>query len=147
MSATAEQIARLRRMVAEPSRDTYSDDVLAEYIEDHEVRDRYGEPPRTPLGVANSSWTATYDLNAAAADIWEEKASAWADAFDTSIDGASLSESEVYRQYLQMARRYRSRCRVRSAPMLSRRDEAMRHGLRQGEGADANDFFPDGLAE
>ena len=46
MSATAEQIAKLRRMVAEPSGSAiYTDDVLTEIIESHPIPDSNGSIP------------------------------------------------------------------------------------------------------
>ena len=41
-SATAAQIARLRRMVAEPTEDPYDDDTLAAYIERYPLLDERG---------------------------------------------------------------------------------------------------------
>ena len=80
MTASAAQIAQLRRMVAEPATTTYSDAALQGYIEAYPLLDQRGEPPYTydyatpPAQVANPEWIATYDLHAAAADVWEEKA-------------------------------------------------------------------------
>lgn len=148
MSATAAEVARLRRMVAEPTNTTYSDEDIADYIERHPKRDRYGEPVQTTLGLDNSLWTATYDLNAAAAEIWDEKAAALADTFDTSIDGAALSEAQLYEHACKQARRYRSYSGVRSAPMISRHDEDARHRYRAGwETEDTEDVILDGLSE
>ncbi len=42
MAASAEQIARLRRMVAEPTTATYTDDDLAAYIAAHPLMDANG---------------------------------------------------------------------------------------------------------
>ena len=133
MAASAEQTAQLRRMVAELTPETYSDSALAAYLEAHPVRDRYGEPPYTTLGLDNASWVATYDMNAAAADVWEEKAAALACAYDVNADGADMKRSQLHKQASSMARTYRARSGVRSAPMLSRRDESERHCRRYGE--------------
>ncbi len=89
MTATAAQIAQLRRMVAEPTDATYDDMALAGYIEAH---DR-GE--------------AGYDLHAAAADIWEEKAAALAGNMDFTADGATHHLSQQYQQAMAQAELHR----------------------------------------
>lgn len=96
MAATAAQIAQLRRMVAEPTGATYTDEALAGYIEAH------------GLGEAG------YDLHAAAADIWDEKAAALAANFDATADGASLHLSQQYQQAMAQAQAHRNR----SAPAM-----------------------------
>lgn len=116
MGATAAQIARLRRMVAEPTEDTYDDDALADYIESHPCMDERGEMPYSwdmtttpPSQDANEEWNPTYDLAAAAAEVWEEKAAVLAEDFDTNADGANLSRSQAYEQAMKQARWWWSR--------------------------------------
>ncbi len=116
MGATAEQIAQLRRMVAEPTQATYSDAALAAYIERYPRLDERGQEPYTwntatqpPTQEANEGWIPTYDLCAAAGDIWEEKAGALAAAFDFQADGGSYRRSQAYQQAMAQARHYRSR--------------------------------------
>jgi len=115
MTATAAQIAKIRRMVAEPTVTTYLDADISAYIEAYPLMDERGEQPYTfssatpPAQVVNTNWIATYDLNAAAADIWEEKAAAVADLYDFNADGGSHSRSQKYEQYMKNARSYRSR--------------------------------------
>lgn len=48
----------------------------------------------------------SFDINAAAADIWRRKASHYATAFDFSTDNHSVSRSQVYQHCLEMAQRY-----------------------------------------
>lgn len=131
MTATADQIAQVRRMVAEPDVITYWDTLIQGIIESYPLPDENGEEPRIPIVdmvrpvvmtayqdeldlVANPDWIATYDLNAAAADIWEEKASGVVGNFDFSADGGNYSRSQVYMQYMKQARHYRSRQSVRT---------------------------------
>lgn len=82
MAATAAQVARLRRMVGELTDLTYSDDDLEGYIERYPLEDARGEAPQVESTTVpgtleeNADWTATYDLHAAAAEIWQEKAAA-----------------------------------------------------------------------
>jgi hypothetical protein len=116
MTATDAQIAQVRRMAAEPTTDTYSDDLIADYIERYPHIDEQGERPYTlssdapPIQVANTNWIPTYDLHAAAADIWEEKAAVPAQDFDFSEDNiGSYKRSQVYEQYMKQCRFHRAR--------------------------------------
>lgn len=111
MTVAAADIARLRRMVAEPTTTTYSDSVLTETIERYPVVDADG------LAPDDDDWTATYDLSAAAADVWGEKAAALATAFDFTADGGSFSRSQMVKQAQTMASYYRSRRYARSVLM------------------------------
>lgn len=112
MSASTDQIFELRRRVAEPT-DTrgWTNARLAVYIERYPLVDALGRYPTRPNGAnppaleANPFWTATYDLNAAAADIWDEKASALAENYDR--DGAS--RSQAYDHAVKRARYFRAR--------------------------------------
>lgn len=112
MTATAAQIVQLRRMVAEPTIDTYGDHDLAAYIEAYPLLDAAGMAPD------NGAWTPTYDLHAAAADIWEEKAATFAASFDFSADGASYHRSQQYQQMMQQARYHRSRRSPRTGTLI-----------------------------
>jgi len=133
MTATAEQITRLRRMAGETNSSTYADADLQGYIERHPMIDAAGQSPwlsiQTPTGAPdNPDWTATYDLNAAAGDIWDEKAAALAPHYDFNADGGQYSRSQAYQQAMAMARHYRSRrspktITMRSAPWPSGEDE------------------------
>ena len=84
MTATAAQVTLMRRMIAEPTVTTYSDSDIRGYIERYPLMDGLGNVPyvesETTPGTLeiNADWIATYDLNAAAADIWAEKAAALA---------------------------------------------------------------------
>lgn len=116
MAATAGQVARLRRMVNEPDDTTYDDDAITEYIEAYPLIDERGEQPYTwdtstdpPTEDENEDWIPTYDLNAAAADVWEEKAAVPAADYDFSADGGRYSRSQVYEQAMKQARYYRAR--------------------------------------
>ena len=112
---TAAQIAQLRRMVAEPTITTYSDALLTTYIEAYPHLDEQGELPYTlssdtpPTQEVNDDWIPTYDLHAAAGDIWEEKAAAIANLYDFSADGGNYSRSGQYEQYMAQARNHRAR--------------------------------------
>lgn len=115
MSASAEQIAKVRRMTGEPTDVTYTDADVRGYIETYGLVDENGESPRVPSTtlpgqmMANPDWSPTYDLHAAAADIWEEKAALLAVDFDFDADGASFKRSQPYDQAMKQARYHRSR--------------------------------------
>lgn len=125
-AVTAAQIAQLRRMVAEPLTTTYSDALLTTIIESYPTLDENGEAPRIPAVdsshavtitvdmdvtdlVENDDWIPTYDLNAAAAQIWEEKAAVPAADFDLNVDGGNYTRSQVFEQCMKQARYYASK--------------------------------------
>ena len=120
MAATAAMIARVRRMSAEPTTTTYSDSDIKTTIETYPLVDERGEEPYTytsdspPEHDANEDWIPTYDLNAAAADIWEEKAGLLAGGYDFSADGARYDRSKAYEQAMRSARYYRSKRSLRT---------------------------------
>jgi hypothetical protein len=126
MAATAAQKAQLRRMIAESTATTYTDAMLATYIETYPVTDARGEYPwvestTTPGTLeANDDWTATYDLNAAAADLWAEKAASVAAQFDFNADGGSFNRSQKYQFAMAQSRYYRAR---RAAKTITARPE------------------------
>lgn len=134
MTATAAQIARVRRMVAELDDSTYSDTDIQAYIEAHPLEDARGEAPfiesvTTPgtLGE-NPDWTATYDLNAAAAEIWAEKAGILAQDYDFDADGGQYSRSQPYKHAMEQARHYRSRRSIRT---ITQRPEPLAQGYEE----------------
>jgi hypothetical protein len=118
-------------MVAEPTVTTYTDVLIQGYIEGYPLTDENGEEPKIPIRDmvrpvvivayqdvldlgANPDWIATYDLNAAAADIWEEKAAAVASDYTFSADGGHYLRSDVYEQFMKQARHYRSRASIKT---------------------------------
>lgn len=124
-SVTAAQIATLRRMVDEPTTTTYSDDLLTTFIEAHPVMDELGNMPYTwttatspATKVVNVGWIPTYDLNAAAGDIWSEKAAALAKEYSFSADGGNYQVSEKLNQAQRMASYFQSRRSMRVIPIV-----------------------------
>ena len=117
-------------MVAEPTTATYSDALITTYIEAYPVIDERGQMPYTftatvpPTQEENPEWIPTYDLNAAAADIWQEKGAALAGQYDFSADGGNYSRSQAYEQAMKQVRFYRARRRPASAMMVKYPDEA-----------------------
>jgi hypothetical protein len=123
MAATAAQIAQLRRMVAEPTTATYSDAILTTYIETYPHIDQFGESPLDAYGEANADWTATYDLAAAAADVWQEKAGAVASKFDFAANGGQYTQSQQYEQMMKQVRYYRARRMPTTATLVKSPEE------------------------
>lgn len=121
MAATAEQIIRLRRMAGEENSNDYSDALLAGFIERYPLVDALGNDPwevdttTDPVSVTtNDEWSATYDLNAAAADVWSEKAGGLAGNFDFSAGGQTFNRSQAYEMYMKQSRYYRARRAVKT---------------------------------
>ena len=64
----------------------------------------------TDQGGSAYYWTGhTYDLDAAAADIWRLKAANVANLFDFTTDGHSIKRSDKRKEYLAMADYYQNR--------------------------------------
>jgi hypothetical protein len=96
--------ADVRRKCALSASDTtYTDTVVDGIIETYPLVDAEGYDPD------DASWTDTYDLNAAAAAIWEEQAAALADEFDFNADGGSHSASQKYKNAIKMSRHFAAR--------------------------------------
>ena len=56
----------------------------------------------------------TYDMNAAAADVWTQKASHYAEAYDFSTDNHRLNRSQIIQHCLTMAKYYAQGMAVQS---------------------------------
>ncbi len=96
-------IDQLRRMVAEPTQDTYSDALLSAALTRYPLADAAGVLP------SSTAWAGSWDFNRAAADVWDEKAAAVAADFDFTADGGSYQRSQAHAQMLGMARLFRAR--------------------------------------
>lgn len=113
MTATAAMIARLRRMVNEPTdAGGYTDEVLTDAIETYPLLDADGNDP------SDSDWTANYDLHAAASQVWEEKAGVVAVDFDFGADGGTYQRHQVYQQYINQAHYHAARRSTGTGEML-----------------------------
>lgn len=96
-------IGRVRRMTGEQFNTSYTDAEIQTIITQYPLVDSEGFSPD------QINWTPTYDLNAAAASIWEEKASGRTQNFDFSADGGSYQRSQSYEMAMKQARHYRSK--------------------------------------
>lgn len=116
MTVTAAQIAQIRRLVAEPTASTYTDALLEDIIELYPTIDERGTQPYywvqgsgVPTQTTNANWIPTYNLNLAAAQIWDEKAAAISNQYDFKADGGDYSRSQAYKHASEQAKYYRSR--------------------------------------
>lgn len=111
-----------RRMVAEPTDATYDDPTLIAYIQKYPLADLNAEEPfitefmngAQEVHYVNPLWIPTWDFNAAAADVWQEKASALADRIDFDADGGRYSANQRYTNAQKQVAYYRSRRAARS---------------------------------
>jgi hypothetical protein len=120
-------IGRLRKMVAEADEATYSNGDLEERIKACKLPDRRGENPdylrvwplnSQPRYATNPDWIGTYDLHAAAAEIWAEKAAAIAAcSFDFRTDAGSYDKSQKYDNYIRMANWHKARRMIKPIRM------------------------------
>ncbi len=116
MTATTAMRAELRRMIDEPEEATYDDDALDLYIERYPAIDVLGTTPvkvdystEPPTLSVKDEWIPTYDLHAAAADIWLEKSATVAEDYTVTADGSTLKRSDVQKQYKEQSRIHRGR--------------------------------------
>lgn len=131
MTATAAMRNQVRRWVNELTTANYSDDQINDYIEKYPLLDERGELPyewnpttTPPSKMMNGSWVPTYDLHAAAADIWEEKVAAVVgESFDFSADGGNFSRSQSYEQMAKQVRYHRARRSTKTSTMIKFPDE------------------------
>jgi len=101
---TSAMLEAVRRMTAEPVTNWgYLDADLTTILERYPLPDSDGLAPDAVL------WAGNWDLNRAAADIWEEKAATVAADFDFAADGGDYKRSQVYAQYMGIARSFRAR--------------------------------------
>jgi hypothetical protein len=98
MSASETDIATVRRRINEPTDAQFVDDDIASVIETRPLRDADG------LGPTDAGWDESYDLAAAASDLWAEKAGARTDGYDFDADGGSFKRSQSFDQCMKMSR-------------------------------------------
>ncbi len=74
------------------------------------------------LGTAYYLTSRAYDMDRAAADLWDAKAAAVASRFDVSTDNHDLKRSQLVQHYRDMAASYRRRAPAQTSERL--RDDA-----------------------
>ena len=132
MAVTDADVLRVRAMIAEVSASSaVTDDAITEAIKRYPREDARGEAPfvestTTPGTLTrNPDWMATYDLHAAAAELWEQKAAALAADYDFSADGGNYHRSQAWDQAMRMARYHQAR---RSPTTITQRPEPLGRG-------------------
>lgn len=130
MTVTAEMVATVRRLVNESGTDTYSDTDIENIIKKYPMMDELGKEPyywtttsTVPTKTWNTDWIPTYNLNYAAADIWDEKAAVLAGLFDFSADGGTYTRSQGYNQAVSMSKFYRGRGSIKTITLIKKPDE------------------------
>ncbi len=108
MTVSADNLADLRRLINEPTTTTYSDAILTRLLEQYPTVDDTGKE------TGEDGWVAGYDLNAAASDIWAEKASLVQMYYDFQADGARYSQSQLYEMAMDKSRYHAARRKVSS---------------------------------
>jgi len=103
MTPSADNISQLRRMINEPTDSPYTDVILTTYVEAYPLLDSEGRE------TGDTDWVESYDLNAAAADIWSEKASLVLMYYDFSADGGKYTQSQLYVMAMDKARYHQAR--------------------------------------
>lgn len=96
--------------------ESYEDEAIALVIERYPLVDRFGTPALVwdrsqtpPTSSEHPNWVPTYDLNAAAADIWGEIAAGYVGDFDFSTNDQRFDRSQKHEQAMAQVRYYRSR--------------------------------------
>lgn len=132
MAQSSSTIARLRRMTGRAADDaTWTTELLTETIEQYPVADEHGRDPD------HYAWEATYDLNAAAAEVWDAVVAELAGLFDFSADGGSFSQRQQYENAKERAAYYKAHRKSRSVKVRSSRPYVQNtdHGI--------NDYDPE----
>ena len=128
MTATASMRFQVRRWTNEPDESTYTDALLSSLIECYPLQDERGVDPYyydtttdPPTQVATRGWYPTYDLHAAAADIWDDKAAALGETIDRPhqqpINGYN-KETQPRDFALAQARYHRSRRAAQTGKLI-----------------------------
>jgi len=139
MSVSTSEVRRVRRMIAETSATSaFSDADIAAAISRYPREDARGEAPfrktKTASGALapNPDWMPTYDLHAAAAELWEIKAADLAANYDFAADGGTYHRSQAVDHAMRMVRWHQAR---RSPTTITLRPEPAASGM---EGGDAS---------
>jgi hypothetical protein len=105
-------------MTAEPrSSDPYNEDGYSDTELQTRLDELYALVDADGRQPGDEDWTPTYDLNLAAADIWQEKAGRVAYEFDYSSLGSSHGRTGKYNHAMRQARHFRSYSRLKTIPI------------------------------
>ena len=131
MTATATQIAEIRRLVNEPTDSVYTDNLIKAIIENYPKIDELGTDPYYYVYVdgvqtktTTTGWIPTYDIYAAASQIWYEKAATFAGSFDFNADGGDYTQSQEYTHAKSMGDNFMARSSIKTIHQFVAIDEA-----------------------
>lgn len=108
MTVSSFDLSKLRRMINEPTTTIYSDADLTTYIEEFPLMDSNGKES------GDTDWVEAYDLNAAASEIWSEKASLVQAYYNFSADGGRYDQNQLYESAMDKSRYHAARRRASS---------------------------------
>ncbi len=94
---------RLQRMTAASTEPVICQQDLLDILMGCRLADAEGRAP------GNDDWDGSYDMNLAAAEVFEAKAAAVSADFDFAADGASYKRSQKVDHFLGLAKSYRSK--------------------------------------
>jgi len=117
---TPDVVARLRRMVAEPTTVIYSDEILRDILKQFPTARRVAADTLIVNG-SNALSVVVWDVHAAAAQIWEEKIAALVvqGSYDIVADGQTLNRDQKLRQYRAQLAYHQARRRVKSVKITA----------------------------
>src|SRR5262245_37489767 len=117
---TPDVVARLRRLVAEPTTALYSDADLIAYLKQF-PNARKLQADTLMVNASNSLSVVVWDVHAAAAQIWEEKIAQLVvqGSYDITADGQTLNRDQKLRQYREQLAYNQARRRVRSVKITA----------------------------
>lgn len=95
--------ARLYRMVSADCDPVLDENDVDDLLEVAKRPDRWGVPPTV------TTWTPTWELNAAAAEGWRTKMGKAANDTSFSMDGAQYNRAEIIAHCERMVEQYESR--------------------------------------
>lgn len=91
---------RLARMTAATAEPQLSSDELDELLTSYRMTDKNGKSP------TDDEWTATFNLNKAAAEGWRWKAAKASELISVDLDGERMSSNQVFAHCQEMIRMY-----------------------------------------
>jgi hypothetical protein len=117
---TPDVVARLRRLVAEPTTAIYSDEDLKATLRQFPTARRM-QADALFVNGSNAFSVVVWDVHAAAAQIWEEKIAALVvqGSYDITADGQTLNRDQKLQQYRAQLAYHQARRRVRSVKITA----------------------------
>lgn len=117
---TPDVVARLRRLIAEPTTTVYSDAELVGILKQFPTARKLSADTLIANGSTSLS-VVVWDVHAAAAQVWEEKIAQLVvqGSYDITADGQTLQRDQKLRQYREQLAYHQARRRVRSVKIVA----------------------------